>query len=284
MITAPPLSRDKIVATARSLPAAPQVLAGLCELVQDPNANLDQVADQIRVDPALSARVIRISNSPTYGGGLRIGSVNEAVNRVGFREILRLVGIASVAGIVDRALAFYGVGAERMRQSLLLHALASEALAKRVEVDPRKAYTGGILRSLGIMVLDRAARDRQPAVEVYDPAKAPTYLEWENVSFGLTHTEVMATVLDEWRFAPDLSLALQEHLLVREVGYDDRLACVLNLAGAIVARAGLALPGETELWKTTDRKFAATGLDAGQLAEVEKEVKGLFDRQRMALG
>ena len=194
------------------------------------------------------------------------------------------MGIASVAGIVDRALAFYGVGAERMRQSLLLHALASEALAKRVEVDPRKAYTGGILRSLGIMVLDRAARDRQPAVEVYDPAKAPTYLEWENVSFGLTHTEVMATVLDEWRFAPDLSLALQEHLLVREVGYDDRLACVLNLAGAIVARAGLALPGETELWKTTDRKFAATGLDAGQLAEVEKEVKGLFDRQRMALG
>lgn len=277
-----PVSREKILTTARLLPAAPQVLAGLCELLQDVNSDLDRVATQIRVDSALSARVIRISNSPAYGGGMRIGSVDEAVNRVGFGEILRLVGIASVAGLVDRSLTFYGIGAERMRESLLLHALASEALARRADVDPRMAYAGGLLRTLGILILERVARDRQPVPENYDPLHHPTYVEWETASFGLTNTEVTTTVVDEWRFSPELVSGLQEHLLVRDSGYDDRLACVLNLAGSIVAGAGLALPGEAGAWTPTANKFSATGLDATQLRDVADEVLVVFERQRSA--
>lgn len=278
-----PVSREKILTTARLLPATPQVLAGLCELLQDVNSDLSRIATQIRVDPALSARVIRISNSPAYGGDRRIGSVDEAVNRVGFGEILRLVGLASVAGLVDRALPFYGIGAERMRESLLLHALASEALARRADVDPRLAYTGGLLRTLGILVLERVARDRQPAPEIFDGARYPGYLEWENVSFGLSNSEVTTTAVDEWRFSPELVNALQEHRLVRDVGYDDRLACVLNLAGSIVADAGLALPGEARAWIPTARKLSATGLDAGQLSDVAEEVRRVFEQQRSAL-
>ncbi|MCX6954530.1 MAG: HDOD domain-containing protein [Verrucomicrobia bacterium] len=263
------------------MPAAPQVMAGLCELLQDVNSDLDQVANQIRVDPALSARVIRISNSPAYGGS-RIGSVDEAVNRVGFGEILRLVGIASVSGLVDRALTFYGIGAERMRESLLMHALASEALARRADVDPRTAYTGGILRTLGVMVLDRIARERKPAPEVYSPERFLSYPAWENFSFGVTNTGVTTTVLDEWRFPAELVAGLEAHLLIHDSDYDDRLAVVLNLGGAIVAEAGLALAGEASAWTPTDNKFSATGLDREQLREAGAEARTLFDRQRVA--
>jgi len=276
-----PVSREKILTTARLLPAAPQVLSGLCELLQDVNSDLDQVANQIRVDPALSARVIRISNSPAYGGS-RIGSVDEAVNRVGFGEILRLVGIASVAGLVDRALAFYGIGAERMRESLLMHALASEALARRADVDPRTAYTGGILRTLGVMVLDRIARERTPAPDVYNAERFLSYPAWESFSFGVTNTDVTTTILDEWRFSSELVGALEAHLLTHDSHYDDRLAVVLNLGGAIVAEAGLALPGDTSAWVPTDNKFSATGLDHDQLREAGVEARGLFERQRTA--
>jgi HD-like signal output (HDOD) protein len=283
MIVALPVSREKILTTARLLPAAPQVMAGLCELLQDVNSDLAQVANQIRVDAALSARVIRISNSPAYGGsGVRIGSVDEAVNRVGFGEILRLVGIASVAGLVDRSLVFYGIGAERMRESLLMHALASEALAGRVDVDSHLAYAGGLLRSLGVMVLERIARERQPAPETFDAQKFPSYLEWERHSFGTTNIEVMTILLEEWRFSPVLIGALQNHLLIAEESYDDRLACVLNLAGAVVAQAGLALTGEAEAWTVTDNKFSVTGLDDRMLREVSAEVRVVFERQRSA--
>lgn len=276
-----PVSREKILTTARLLPAAPQVLAGLCELLQDVNSDLDQVANQIRVDSALSARVIRISNSPVYGG-VRIGSVDEAVNRVGFSEILRLVGIASVAGLADRALPFYGIGAERMREALLIHALAAETLARYADVNPHEAYTGGLLRTLGIMVLDRIARDRQPATEHFDSQRFADYHAWEGVVFGVNSNDVTTTVLDEWRFSPELVIALQRHFLAQEDDYNDRLACVLNLAGAIVFDAGLALPGEAAWWEPSATKFSATGVNPNQMLAAAEEVRVQFERQRAA--
>jgi HD-like signal output (HDOD) protein len=286
MIAAPPVSpvsREKILTTARLLPAAPQVLAGLCELLQDVNSDLDQIGDQIRVDAALTARVIRISNSPVYGSGIRIGTVDEAVNRVGFGEILRLVGIATVSGLVDRALTCYNISAERMRESLLLHALAAEAIAQRVDVDPRMAYAGGLLRALGIMVLDRIGREQKPAPEMYTPEQYPTYVAWERTAFGLTNPDAITTILDEWRFAPELVSALEGHLLANGTGLSDRMACVLNLAGSIVAEAGLALPGDARAWVPTPQKFFATGLDAEQLREIAGVARALFERQRVAL-
>src|SRR5689334_4448719 len=88
------ISHETVFLHARKLPSAPQVLASLCELMQDVNVNLDLIVMEIRIDPSLAARVIRMSNSAVFGVGQRVGSVDEAVNRVGLGEIVRLVGAA----------------------------------------------------------------------------------------------------------------------------------------------------------------------------------------------
>jgi HD-like signal output (HDOD) protein len=277
------ITRDRILETARTLPAAPQVLSGLCELLQDVNTDLDHIAEHIRCDPALAARVIRMSNSVVFGRGLRIGSVDEAVNRMGFGEILRLVGAAAVTGMVDRSLVCYGVEVRLLRENLLYHALASEALAQFTEIMPRTAYTAGLLRALGMMVLDRMARDRMEPTEIYDPASFKTYSEWEGRKFGLGSTEVTTMILDEWRFPPESVSAIQDHLLLREASYEDRFACLLNCAGALTAQAGLALPGETKYWELNPKKNAASGWDPDQMQVAAQQTDALFARQRETL-
>jgi HD-like signal output (HDOD) protein len=284
MTVALPITREKILEAARTLPAAPQVLGGLSELLQDVNSDLDQISRQISLDAALASRVVRISNSPVYGSGLRIASVDEAVNRVGFGEILRLVGIATVAHLIDREVVCYRVGAERLRESLLLHALSAEALARHADIDPRTAYTGGLLRALGLMILDRLARGRLPAEEFFDARRYPGgYAEWEGHNFGLGHPEVATMILDEWRFAPELVSAIQEHLLRRPSSFEDRFGCLLNIAGTIVAGSGFALPGEVDHWTLTPQKLAAVGVDESQVRSAAEEARMLFTRQRSAL-
>ena len=164
------LARDKLLETARTLPAAPQVLAALGELLEDVNSDLEAVADLLKRDAALTARVVRMGNSAAFGG-TRVGSLDEAVNRVGFGEIYRIVGAAVTASLADRALAFYGVEAEALRESLLYHALASEVLAQHAGLEERTAYTAGLLRGLGMLVLDRVARERLTPAEAFDPAR-----------------------------------------------------------------------------------------------------------------
>lgn len=283
MTVALTITREKIAEAARTLPAAPQVLGGLCELLQDVNADLEQVSNQIRLDAALAARVVRISNSPIFGMGVRIGSVDEAVNRVGFGEILRLVGVATVARLVDRELACYCIDAEQLRESLLLHALASEALARHTDIDPRTAYTAGLLRALGLMVIDRVSRGRMPLNDCYNPQRYGSYVEWEGANFGLSHPEVTTMILDDWRFEGSVVSAIQDHLLLRESNVENRFACVLNLAGAIVTRAGFGLSGEASHWAITSEKLAAAGIESEQLDQAAGEAQALFTRQRSAL-
>lgn len=277
------ISRERILQAARSLPAAPQAMAGLCELLQDPNADLGRIADQISVDTALAARVVRISNSVAFGGGGEVGSLDEAVGRVGFGEILRLVGAATVANLVDRQLPGYEISAARLRESLFLHAIASETLARFTTVDPRTAYTAGLLRSVGMMVVAQVAFGDTRTEEAYAAWRHPTYHEWEGEHFGLANTEVAAMVFAEWRFPPAMIAAIREHLLVREQGLENPFACLLNLAGAVVAEGGLALIGEEKCWERTPEKMAVLGLDDELWQQVSINAHAQFKRLRPAL-
>lgn len=283
MIATPAFTRDYILEHARSLPAAPQVLAGLSELLQDVNTDLSQIADQIRMDPALAARVIRVGNSVAFGAPGSIGSVDEAVNRVGFGEVLRLVGVATVAGMVDRSLVCYGIEAERLRETFLLHALAAETLAPLTGIEPQTAYSAGLLRGIGIMILDRAARGKLRPAEHYRYEDFPNYAQWELARFGLLATEVAGMILDEWHFPTDVIEAVQHHQLLDGVGRANPFACTLNLAGAIAMAEGLALPGEVLCWKSAPEVLAVVGLDEAAFEHAHAAAVERFAAQRMAL-
>lgn len=274
------LTRDSVLAHAQSLPAAPQVLCGLCELLQDVNTELEQVSAEIRMDPVLAARVIQLSNSVAFGGAADISSIDAAVNRVGFAEIVRLVGVATVAGLVDRSLQGYSIEAEFLRESLLLHALASEAVAGYTNLDVRAAYAGGLLRGVGMMVLDRMTRGRMDPAESYAPANFRTYTEWERAHFGLTSARVTGAILGEWRFPLELVGAIEQHL---DDGCDDQFATVLNLAGGIVAARGLALAGDEKAWTVTPEKLAIVGIDDTQWQAACAQAHAVFEQQRQAL-
>lgn len=283
MATSTLLAREKLLETARTLPAAPQVLAALGELLEDMNADISEVGDLLKRDAALTARVIRMGNSVIFGAGGGVGSLDEAVNRVGFGEIYRIVGAAATASLADRALAFYGIEAETLRESLLFHAIASEELAQAAGLDARPAYTAGLLRALGMMVLDRVARERLTATEGFDPARHNGYVMWEAVAFGLSNAEVAAMILNDWRFPAEVVEAVRQHLLLRSSDFGSRLACVLNVAGALAAAAGRALPGDRAYWLLEPRRLEIVGMSADDARAAGERAQHQFERLRLAL-
>lgn len=283
-MSVPQPTRDRLLAIARTLPAAPQVLASVCELLQDINADLDVIAREIRMDSALAARVIRVSNSPGYGGRGNVASVDEAVGRVGFSAVVRLVGTATVAGLADRDLRCYHVPLDLLREALLLHALASESIAEVAGLDPRAAYVAGLLRGVGMMVLDRHARDSLPTAEMYDPTTFATYRDWELIRFGLDATAVTTMAMDEWKLPPEIVTAIQ-HQFDPPVVSDGAatLTSAVNLAGAIAVDHGLALPGDVLHWTRTPEKLAAAALDEGQFTQASERAGTRFAQQRQGL-
>src|SRR5439155_25068422 len=106
-----------------------------------------------------------------------------------------------------------------------------------------------------------------------------TYLEWEQLNFGLTGVDVATMILDEWRFPAELVTAIEQHLTPK----DDAFARILNLAGAIVVAHNLALPGEVTAWALTPDKLAAAGIEEGEWQAARDQAFTAFARQRPAL-
>lgn len=276
-------SREKLLQIARSLPADLGVLSKLGEMLQDINSELDAIAELLRRDVALASRIVRISNSPVFGGGGQVASIEEAVNRVGFSEILKLVGTATAARFTEHSLEGYGISAHQLRDNMLYGALACEAIARAANMDTRVAYTAGLLRPLGLMVLERAARGQLGPHQRYSAAAWPSYSAWEGNIFGVDNCEVAALILDVWRFPLELSGSIRAHYLTRPGDFDSPLGVLLNVANGLAQRAGRSFPGEACWWEITGEKLAAARLTEEELEPLMAATETAFAAAMAAL-
>jgi HD-like signal output (HDOD) protein len=272
-----PFSREKLLQIARSLPADLQVLSELGEMLQDVNSDLEAIASLLRRDVALAARIVRISNSPMFGGAGQVGSVEEAVNRVGFSEILKLVGTATTARFAERSLEYYGISASALRDNLLFAAFAAEAVATRMNLEARTAYTAALLRTLGMMVLDRACRGQVTVAQRFSKEMYPNYSTWEGSVFGVNNCEVAGLILDEWRFPAEIGAAVRIHYLTRRSDADRPLALALNLANGLAVRRQRGLAGEAAWWEITAEKMRQSGLSEEDLDDAMSAAERAFD-------
>lgn len=275
MADTPALNREKILEVAAAMPATPRVFADLSRLLRDTNSPLEGIAELIKRDAALTAHIIRVGNSAVYRGESRTGSVEEAVSRIGYREIFELTGYVAGLQLAERALKHYGVEAAQLRQNMVYTAFVCEQLAIECRLDPRLAYTAGLVRPLGLFVCDRLA-DRWPGLEPYQSGRDRDYLAWEARVFGLGSPEVAGMILRDWRFPEEISVAIREHYQPEHPGSDQRLACLLNIAGGLAADQGLGLPGESRHWGATAARLEILGLTARKLRAIATKARDLF--------
>jgi len=285
MIVLPPmLPKEKLLRVAQQLPASARVLAQLGQLLMDVNSGLEEIAALLKRDTALAARVIRISNSAAYGTGGGIASIEDAVGRVGFAEVYRLTGFASATQVFDHDLTFYGVPGSILRANTLFTALAVESLAKRAAVDSRAAYTAGLMRSVGKVVLDRIGRQSLGGGKDFVSAGTTSVVEWEEMTFGITNAQAGAVVLESWNFPASVCVPVRVQLLGAPVSEPHaRLTTLLNVAAGIAADAGYRMPGETGLWEITPEKLQAAGLSSTLFQECIREARDGFEQIRESL-
>ncbi len=250
------ISREQIIATGNRLAPAAVTLARLRPLLADPNTELEEIVNLIRLDPALTLHVVRLSNSVLFGTYQHIDTLEGAVGRVGFMEIYRLVGLAASKQLCQRDLATYQLSATRLWENSVATAASAEVLALPAGVESGLSYAAGLLRNLGTVVIDACASGK-----IY-PGEGdhPLVSDWEKQTFGITSAEVTAILLEHWRFPAGVvdAIRAQHDPLADDVSNVG--ACVLNLACGVSRRFGLDLPGEAPHWERSEAKLTLGGV------------------------
>lgn len=264
-----PLDRATIVQLGDSLAPAAAIYARLREVLDDPDAGSDEVMHLIRMDPALTFNVIRLSNSAIFGVRGTNESLEGAVARLGMRRVLQVVGLAAAHQACQRDLMHYRLPALRLWENAVATAAAAEVLAVPNGSDPGLLYLAGLLRTLGRVIMDTYAVGRVYPGE----AEWPLVAEWERQNFGLSAIEVTEILLSHWRFPEQVIDAIRSHADPLGQSEPNVGACVLNLACGVAARFGLDLPGEAGLWQINDAKLALARVTPECLEECAARAK-----------
>lgn len=266
------LTRETIITLGNKLAPAAATFGRLRMLLLDPETDLQEIIKLIRLDSALTFHVVRMSNSVLFGMRDRTDSLDMAVGRVGLSEVFRLVGLAATRQLCQRDLLTYRLTASRLWENAVATAAAAELLGQRAGRDPGLAYTAGLLRTLGRVILDGAAFGKTYPGE----AEWPSVAEWEKKTFGMTASEVTTILLDHWRFPSELVDAITGHYHPLGVDGVNISACVLNLACGVSARFGLDLPGEEGDWTCTPAKLTLAGVTETDLEECANRARAHY--------
>lgn len=282
MLIQAPITEERLLRVAQEFPVATQIMAELAPLLRDPDTDLADIATVLKRDMSLVSQLIRIANSAALAQSEPVATVENAVACIGCREVYRIVGLAALAKVPDTGLKLYGIDADRLRDNALLTALIMEEMGEPAGEDPRIAYTIGLLRPIGRIVLDRLAPDAG-APGGWNPDQAPDLHAWELDHFGRSNPEVAEIVLQNWHFPHETRAAIRHHLA--PAGRHLPLTHLLHLAAALAEKGGYGLPGETGAWTMAEETFAKAGLTEDNALRAAQYALVGFERlrRRMAL-
>jgi len=273
---------EQIIMAAGDLPTIPIVATKVMQLMEDENATADDLARVVASDPAVAARVLKISNSSFYGCQRQIQTLPHAIMMLGFVTLKSVVVAASVKqvyhpfGLTEKLLWEHSFGA-----GLAARIIASET---RV-VNAEEAFLGGLFHDLGKIIMNFLDKEKFQEVMQRSYNDGIDFEQAEKTLFPYTHEEVGALVIKKWNFPDHLMKAVMAHhslaLAEDEDPYLVRLTCVVSLANIFCHRYGIGtIAGEEEIDVAATLPATTLGLTAEKVEELLFNFKEAYDKDQ----
>ncbi|MDQ8184475.1 HDOD domain-containing protein [Pelagicoccus sp. SDUM812002] len=271
------ISPAELKEAAQQLPSSPRIFGKLNKLLRDPSTDLTDITELVNADSALTASVLRLSNSALYSLGTPVDTLDEAINRVGFRELFKLVGLAASKQLFAEHNRVYDISGAQLWENSLTCGIAMEILARKLGLDDQEAYTIGLLRNLGKMVLDYCVKD-DPQYPSYNTVSNLPLIDWEQNNFGITNPTVAGFILTSWHFTEETAQTIQHQYTPNQAQRHFPHIHLLNLSNGIAERIGNGLRGESNYWSNWEEHLPRTGLSSTEFDESLQEIKSSVDR------
>lgn len=177
------------------LPTIPDVAMKIRRAINDHTANNIKIAKVVQMDPAITARLIHISNSPLYIGRRKIESCPEALTRLGLRAAQDLITSFSLKTVFNAKTKLIR---NRMHDlwahSSYVASICAVLAHKTPGFDPDRAMLAGLIHDIGIVPILTLA-DKHPEL-----AKNPEHLDTTINDF---RGELGSMIVRKWNFPSD---------------------------------------------------------------------------------
>jgi putative nucleotidyltransferase with HDIG domain len=245
--------------------------------VHSKNVSVQQVADILRTDPATSAKLLRLVNSPYFGIPGGVSDVARAIPFVGFNTLYQLVLSISVLETLGNKQGAFDI------RSLWIHSLTVATAARELAGEVRfgdvgACFTAGLLHDMGKIALAKVDGEKL-ALAFQAVREEGLSMHEAEKKFGLaSHDKIGSRLAKQWKFPATLATPIEQHHGVHRPEIREKLGPQLRTITEIVAAAD-----------ALSRNCAAAFGDEALCEDGEGEASELFarnglsDAQRIAL-
>lgn len=241
-------SLEKLIDRSGKLGSLPAIVYKVFEVMDDPKSTATNIGKVINDDPALTARLLKLVNSPFYGFTAKIDTVYRAVALIGHKELRSVVVAASAINVFD------GIPSELVsmkdfwKRSLSTAVTARVLAAFRRESQIERFFIAGLLHDIGSLLLYLKMPEEMSQALQLQKTDRLELAKAEVEIMGFDHTEVGGGLLKKWNLPAQICGSVRYQLQPELAPEKEQSsAWLICLASQIV-----------------DRYFTKSVLDGGQ--------------------
>jgi len=236
---------DRILKSITTLPAFPATGNKVAQLLSKPDYSVAEIANVIKLDPSITANILKMANSVYFGSRQKISTINDAVVHLGQKNLLRAIQTAGVSKYYKKGAGGYYDKATDLWEHSVAVALMSQIISKKITgEEDTTLYTAALLHDVGKIIMGEFVRDSLAKICALVSTQRVSFVEAEQFVIGINHAELGGKIAAYWNFPVEIREAISFHhrpdLLEKEekmmpwiVYMADQACLMLGLGGGI---------------------------------------------------
>jgi putative nucleotidyltransferase with HDIG domain len=260
-----------------SLPTLPGIITKLNSLSENDKASVQEMARLVSSDQVLSARILKLANSPSYGF-YRVSTISNAMILLGVNVVKSLALSSSIFEIMEKN----SIG---LWEHSLGAGVAANVISRKLKLpECEEISTAALLHDIGKVIIRLNFGDDYRLLLALIEEKDISMLEAERELLGTDHTEVGAWLAKSW-FLPDkLIEPIACHHNIGESQEHQVKASVVHFADILIKASAFGFSGDEYVPNIHPVAWEKLGMNDSLLAEIVEELEDkLVDTKNFSL-
>jgi putative nucleotidyltransferase with HDIG domain len=272
-----------LLAKLQDMPTLPVIAMKVSELINDPNSTSSDIAQILKQDQVLTAKILRLVNSSYYAVPGGVSDVQKALAFLGFNTVAQLVLSLSVFSM------FKKLGTEDLSmKDFWMHALGvavcSEVISKKYGIaKPEEVFTCGLLHDIGKLVLHEIDPNRLTQILTEAQLRKTGFIDIERKNEFLSHAYIGEMMAARWGLPQVVRQAIRYHHydvqnMASLLPSAKKVIQIVRLSNMIVVRNKIGKSGDYSEGVITSEMLNPLGLGMEDLNPIEKDLSKAMEK------
>lgn len=234
--------REEILSKVSEIVVIPSCVQKAAVLMNDENADMEELARLIEHDPGLTVNLLKIVNSSLPDTSRLMVTAHEAFTRLGTAQVFQFILSTGVAPSFVHKVAGYDLTPTMHLQHSLATGMAAQALGKELKLDvPDSVFTAGLLAGVGKIIMGAYLEINVNPIFELAEEEGLSFDQAEDRVLGINHAELGGIMLENWELPKELVDVVKYHLRPDEFEGENRALDLVHMGSALAKMIGVGL-------------------------------------------